>query len=171
MQTAGGRAHGSATLWLKGALFTLLVPMVLGLVVPLQFDRDIRPFTLLWFASWPFLIAGVVFYGSCLVQFLKAGGTPAIFFTRPLQGLIGREPDTLVRGGLYRATRNPMYVGVVTAVVGQALLFRSIVVALYGAGLWTCFHAAVVFSEEPHLRARYGDPYAQYCRAVPRWLW
>jgi protein-S-isoprenylcysteine O-methyltransferase Ste14 len=99
-----------------------------------------------------------------------SGGTPAIFFTRRLRFVLGEEPPKLVRRGLYRLSRNPMYVGVLLAVFGQALIFASPQVAFYGAVLWLCFHIVVVFLEEPHLREERGASYDEYCRQVPRWL-
>ena len=99
-----------------------------------------------------------------------SGGTPAIFFTRHMRFVLGEEPTKLVRQGLYRISRNPMYVGVLLAVVGQALVFASTRVAFYGAVLWLLFHVVVVFLEEPHLREERGASYDEYCRQVPRWL-
>jgi protein-S-isoprenylcysteine O-methyltransferase Ste14 len=63
-----------------------------------------------------------------------------------------------------------MYVGVVTAVFGQALIFGSRSAAWYGAFLWLSFHIVVVFLEEPHLREERGPAYDEYRRQVPRWL-
>lgn len=157
-------------LWLRGLIFTLLVPVVLGLLVPMQFELTAQPFRLLSYAGWLLVGTGGLFYGYCLVQFLLSGGTPAIYFTRALWFLIGREPRMLVQGGLYRVTRNPMYLGVALAVLGQALLGNSPAVAIYGVFLWLSFHAVVTLGEEPHLRARHGRSYEDYCREVPRWL-
>ncbi len=56
-------------------------------------------------------VAGLV---ECFGRFaLKGHGTPA-----PIA-----PPENLVVSGLYRHVRNPMYVAVVCAIVGQALLF------------------------------------------------
>jgi protein-S-isoprenylcysteine O-methyltransferase Ste14 len=107
---------------------------------------------------------------ACLLRFLSSGGTPAIFFTRPLRALLGEEPPRLVQSWLYTVTRNPMYVGVVLAVFGQALVFASANIAVYGALLWLAFHVVVVALEEPHLRERHGRSYEEYCRRVPRWF-
>jgi protein-S-isoprenylcysteine O-methyltransferase Ste14 len=63
-----------------------------------------------------------------------------------------------------------MYVGVVLAVFGQALIFGSRDAAFYGAALWLCFHIVVVVVEEPHLRSERGPSYDEYCGRVPRWL-
>ena len=161
---------GSDVLWLRGFLFTALVPCVLGAWVPHLFVESRTLPGGRWVLGWLPTIAGAGIYIVCLIDFLNSGGTPAIFFTRPLKAVLGEEPPKLVRNGLYRLTRNPMYVGVTMAVFGQAVLYASRQIAWYGAFLWLCFHAVVVFLEEPHLRAERGEPYRQYFREVPRWL-
>ena len=157
-------------LWIRGLVFTLLVPCVVGILLPFLMYRGLSPAGGLWETGWILVAAGAVVYGSCLFQFLASGGTPAIFFTRHVRFLIGEEPNTLVRGGLYQVSRNPMYVGVLLAVFGQAILFASIKVALYGVAVWLFFHLTVVFQEEPHLRKERGQSYDEYCRRVPRWF-
>jgi protein-S-isoprenylcysteine O-methyltransferase Ste14 len=119
-----------------------------------------------WMTGWLAVAAGAAIYAVCLVRFLISGGTPAIFFTRHLKFAIGEEPGRLVDGGLYRRSRNPMYLGVVLAVLGQAILFRSIEVAEYGFALWLMFHLVVVLLEEPHRRRERGAAYEEYCRQV-----
>ena len=157
-------------LWLRGLIFTALVPLVVGGWAPAAVDPARRAAGGLWSAGWLLVGVGTAIYVLCLLRFLAAGGTPAIFFTRPLRGLIGEEPPRLVESWLYRATRNPMYVGVALAVFGQAMVFASSSIATYGALLWLAFHVVVVTLEEPHLRERHGAPYDEYCRRVPRWL-
>lgn len=157
-------------LWLRGLVFTLLVPAVVGFYVPstLLEGRHLQPGP--WQAGWILVILGTATYLVCLIQFLSAGGTPAIFFARHLRFLIGEEPAALVARGMYRISRNPMYLGVLSAIFGQALLYRSRGVALYGLVVWVFFHLVVVLLEEPHLRATRGDEYERYCRQSPRWL-
>ena len=75
-----------------------------------------------------------------------------------------------VAPGLYRFSRNPMYVGVLLVVFGQSVLFASPRLAAYFCAVAIFFHLIVVFAEEPHLRATRGASYEMYCRAVPRWL-
>ncbi len=156
-------------LWIRGLIFTLLVPCVVGGYVPsLFYGGSVRGGW--WNVGWVFIGLGAIVYGLCLFTFLISGGTPAVFFTRDLRFLIGEEPPRLVRQGLYRVSRNPMYVGVLLAVFGQALIFASRDVAFYGAALWLCFHLVVILLEEPHLRDERGPSYEEYCRRVPRWL-
>jgi len=75
-----------------------------------------------------------------------------------------------VSGGLYRFSRNPMYLGVLLAVFGQAVIFASDPIAGYGVALAGFFQVVVVFVEEPHLRKARGAAFDEYCRRVPRWL-
>jgi protein-S-isoprenylcysteine O-methyltransferase Ste14 len=66
--------------------------------------------------------------------------------------------------------RNPMYVAVLLVVIGEAILFRSLLLAGYALLLGAAFHAFVVFVEEPQLARRFGASYETYVHTVPRWL-
>jgi protein-S-isoprenylcysteine O-methyltransferase Ste14 len=157
-------------LWLRGLIFTVLVPAVIGFFLPAALDPHTPRRGGIGDAGWVLIATGMLIYALCLIRFLTSGGTPAIFFSRHLRFLIGEEPGGLVAGGLYRFSRNPMYVGVLLLVFGQAMLFASLRLAAYGCAVFFFFHLTVVFAEEPHLRATRGDSYETYCRAVPRWL-
>ncbi len=156
--------------WIRGLIFTLLVPCVVGGYVPHLFYRAGSARSGLWEGAWLLVALGAIVYARCLLDFLVAGGTPAIYFTRPLKFMLGDEPRIVVRSGLYKFSRNPMYLGVLLAVFGQAILFASLDTAIYGAALWLGFHLVVMFLEEPHLRKARGQPYEEYCRRVPRWF-
>ena len=157
-------------LWIRGLLFTLLVPCVVAGLAPYLIGgaKPLQPG--FWRLGWIPVCLGAAISVSCLLNFLAAHGTPAPFFTRRLRGIIGEEPAGLVRAGLYGFSRNPMYVGALVAIFGQALLFASPRIALYGLACWLFMHLAVVCIEEPHLRAKQGQAFEDYCRRVPRWL-
>jgi protein-S-isoprenylcysteine O-methyltransferase Ste14 len=151
---------------LKTLLFTILVPgtvtiLIPGLLLgwgsaPAAFDIG----ALHWLGLLSFL-AGAGFYLRCAWDFVDAGhGTPA-----PIDA-----PKQLVVRGLYRLVRNPMYVGVLLCVGGEALLFGSARLLLYAALLLVCFHTFITAYEEPTLRRLFGASYEQYCVAVPRWV-
>jgi protein-S-isoprenylcysteine O-methyltransferase Ste14 len=106
------------------------------------------------------LVAGLTVLVQALVRFVVEGfGTPA-----PVAA-----PDRLVVGGLYRYVRNPMYVAVLTAIVGQALLLGQLGLLLYAAALWLIVAAFVRCYEEPTLARRFGADYEAYRRAAPAW--
>ena len=127
-----------------------------------------------WLTGWRFapiwlplrVVGGVLTIVACTVlvsafaRFVAEGiGTPA-----PVA-----PPQRLVVGGLYRFVRNPMYVAVIAAITGQALLFGQLSLLIYAAIVAAAMVAFVHFYEEPYLTERFGAEYEQYRRAVPGW--
>ena len=97
---------------------------------------------------------------ECFARFALVGrGTPA-----PVV-----PTESLVVSGLYRHTRNPMYVAVVAAIAGQALLFSQPLLLAYAGTMWLIFHLFVVGFEEPTLERQFTN-YNEYRAHVPRWL-
>jgi hypothetical protein len=63
-----------------------------------------------------------------------------------------------------------MYIAIAAVIFGQAVLFASWGVALYGVVIVAAFDTFVRLYEEPTLRQAHGEEYAAYCAAVPRWV-
>ena len=106
------------------------------------------------------LVAGLIALIRAFVRFVMEGiGTPA-----PIAA-----PERLVVGGVYRYVRNPMYVAVLAAIVGQGLLLGRLGLLLYAAAAWLLVAAFVRWYEEPTLTRRFGEDYETYRRAVPAW--
>jgi len=76
----------------------------------------------------------------------------------------------LVVSGLYRHVRNPMYIAVLSVIVGQGLLFGNGPVLRYALAVALGFHLFVLLHEEPSLSRRFGAEYENYRRAVRRWI-
>lgn len=76
----------------------------------------------------------------------------------------------LVDSGPYRYSRNPMSVGVVTAVVGVGVAVESVLGVAFATVVWLLFRWLVVSWEEPLVRRHLGDAFEAYCRRVPRWI-
>ncbi len=151
--------------FLKTLLFTVLVPGTVIIYGPLWLLATQGPLHLAADTLWilgviPFAL-GVSLYLWCAWHFTFTGkGTPA-----PID-----PPKHLVARGPYRIVRNPMYVGVITAVLGEALLFQALSLVIYAALVLLAVHLFVVFYEEPHLREQFGASYQDYCAQVPRWI-
>lgn len=97
----------------------------------------------------------------CIFEFAWVGlGTLAII----------DPPRNLVMRGPYRYARNPMYVGVLAILLGEALAFRSHFLPLYAGSVLVCVTLFVRLYEEPMLLRKFGDSYRQYCATVPRWV-
>jgi protein-S-isoprenylcysteine O-methyltransferase Ste14 len=106
------------------------------------------------------IVAGLVPLVHAFAQFAKAGGTPV-----PLA-----PTQRLVVTGFHRFVRNPMYVGLILIIAGQALLFGSLWLVLYAAVVWIVTASFVRWYEEPSLTRQYGAEYDAYRRNVPAWI-
>ena len=115
-------------------------------------------------AGWTALILiapGVGLYLWCLWLFATVGrGTPGPW----------DAPRRLVVVGPYRWVRNPIYLGALLVVTGEAWLFLSMPLLLYAGVLGLGMHLFVVGYEEPSLRRSFGDEYGAYERRVSRWI-
>jgi protein-S-isoprenylcysteine O-methyltransferase Ste14 len=114
--------------------------------------------------SWPgalVMLVGVVLLLWCVRDFYVSGkGTLAPW----------DPPKKLVVVGLYRHVRNPMYVSVVTLIMGWSLLFTSPILICYAVSLAIGFHIRVLRYEEPWLNSQFGSEWQQYNARVNRWL-
>jgi protein-S-isoprenylcysteine O-methyltransferase Ste14 len=105
--------------------------------------------------------AGAALVVACVVSFVVRGkGTPAPF----------DPPRRLVMRGPYAYVRNPMYIGAVTVMIGAAIYYRSVALALFALAFAAVMHLFVVLYEEPVLTRTFGDEYAAYRERVGRWL-
>jgi protein-S-isoprenylcysteine O-methyltransferase Ste14 len=77
--------------------------------------------------------------------------------------------ERLVVSGFNRYVRNPMYVGLLIAILGQALLFGSLWLVLYAICAWIITASFVRWYEEPTLARTYGNEYETYRRNVSAW--
>ena len=109
--------------------------------------------------GWIAIATGVAFLLHAFALFALHRGTPAP--VAPTQ--------TLVVTGAYRFVRNPMYLAVLTIILGQALLFGSWPLVLYAAITLATIVAFVKGYEEPTLTSTYGEQYLNYRRNVPGW--
>ena len=150
---------------LKTLIFSILVPGTVAGIIPWLLLQGSGNLVLripsVWMIGLLPLLLGVGLYLWCAGAFTFIGkGTPA-----PIDA-----PKVLVVQGLYRWVRNPMYVAVLSVVIGEAILFRSTLLVGYALVLWGAFHVFVVFFEEPSLRRQFGASYETYFRTVPRWI-
>lgn len=79
-------------------------------------------------------------------------------------------PKHFVVVGVYRHVRNPMILGVLLVLLGEALLFGSIPLFLWVLFFWVANHVHFIRTEEPALVERFGDEYLRYKAHVPRWI-
>lgn len=151
-------------LWLRTALFALLVPGVVLGVIPFVLARNVDgqlDLGLFHLLGLILLVPGLAVIIWCFIDFVRRGhGTPAPY----------DPPRRLVIAGLYSHVRNPQYVGVVLVALGEAFSFGSFILLGYAGLLAVSYHLFVRFYEEPTLKRVFGEDYVRYTKAVPRWL-
>lgn len=148
------------------AIFLVIAPGIVAGYVPWRICR--------WHVEAPLLgTSSLRVVGVLLI----AAGLPVLLdsFTRfALNGLGTPAPILptrhLVVTGLYRYVRNPMYIAVVSLILGQGLFFGNVLVLEYGIAVWVAFYLFVLIYEEPTLRKSYGPEYEEFCANVPRWI-
>jgi protein-S-isoprenylcysteine O-methyltransferase Ste14 len=150
----------------KSIFFSMIVLTFIILGLPLIMHRS--GLLQLTIAPWPAAlpgaltsILGVLIFILCTRDFARFGrGTPAVW----------DPPEIFVSRGLYRLVRNPMYLGMMLIVIGEACFFHSKPLFCVALFIWLLFHGFVLFYEEPTLIKKFGASYRQYCTQVSRWL-
>ncbi len=153
-------------LLLRVAIFTVVAPASVTVWIPLYWlfpwlRGEVTPNRGLQAIAAVLIAAGAMGYFWCALDFAFRGqGTPA-----PIE-----PPKVLVVQGLYRFVRNPMYISVLTVLVGESVLLKSPIFIEYAVLVALGFQLFVLFYEEPALRRKMGAAYEEYCREVPRWI-
>jgi protein-S-isoprenylcysteine O-methyltransferase Ste14 len=140
-----------------GGTFGALLPYLLG---DWHFHRPLPYWAIAQAAGGLLICTGLVPVVQSFIEFIRANGTPV-----PVA-----SPPRLVVSGCYRYVRNPIYVGFMAILIGQALLFGSRGLLEYAAVAWCIGAAAVRFYEEPGLARKFGAEYQDYRRAVRAWI-
>jgi protein-S-isoprenylcysteine O-methyltransferase Ste14 len=150
------------SLLIRNVLFTIIVPGTGAVVVPwlILGGKSATDGLPAWIGA-VLIGAGLVLYLWCLWLFAKVGrGTPGPW----------DAPRHLVVVGPYRWVRNPIYLAAFAVIAGQAALFASLPVLVWGVVAAVFEHVFVVAYEEPTLEATFGAEYTAYRTSVRRWL-
>lgn len=148
------------------AAFFVIAPGCVAGVVPWWITgwRFEEPLPYWWIARVVgvlLILAGLPVLVQAFVRFTVEGfGTPA-----PVA-----PPERLVVGGFYRYVRNPMYVALLSMILGQTLLFGQLWMLVYVGFAWATPALFVRHYEEPKLTKLFGAEYEAYKRAVPAWI-
>jgi protein-S-isoprenylcysteine O-methyltransferase Ste14 len=105
------------------------------------------------------MVVGLILFVSSLQRFATDGkGTLAPW----------DPPRAFVASGPYRYVRNPMISGVILILLGEAAILQTRNQVAWATGFFALNALMIPLFEEPQLRARFGEPYAEYCRNVGR---
>lgn len=156
-----------ASLLARNLVFTVLQPGLVTVLFPYLLlrntDHSFWPdvWTILHYAGFGLMLFGVSILLWCVSRFVVEG-----------KGTISPLDPTrkLIAAGVYRFSRNPMYIGVMLLLMGEAIFWQSLVLAAYAGIVFLAFNLFIILHEEPRLKRDFGDEYERYFQKVRRWL-
>ncbi|HZV67999.1 MAG TPA: isoprenylcysteine carboxylmethyltransferase family protein [Saprospiraceae bacterium] len=155
------------SLFIRNLIFTILQPGLVVLLFPYLIVEDKfkdvfhQSFGILQFAGIIIFLGGMSLILYCIYYFAVEG-----------RGTLSPADPTknLVVHGPYQLSRNPMYIGVTVALLGEVIFIESGRLLLYTGIVFVMFALFVMAIEEPRLRKDFGDQYSEYCKKVRRWI-
>lgn len=155
------------SLFFRNLLFTILQPGLVAGYVPylilgrLKRNSAFSEFGITQGIGLALFVLGFIIMIHCITFFaIKGRGT-----------LSPADPTKkLVVSGLYKFSRNPMYVGVMSMLIGEAIFFNSFDLWIYSALIFVAFNLFISFVEEPRLKRDFGEEYLSYRQKVRKWF-
>jgi protein-S-isoprenylcysteine O-methyltransferase Ste14 len=155
------------SLLLRNLFFTILQPGLVAGLIPYWilggklYKRIAEPFQFKQYLGIIVFFLGLVIMFDCIIRFAVQG-----------RGTLSPADPTkkLVIRGFYKFSRNPMYVGVILLLIGEAIFFQSGSLSIYLLFIFIALNLFVMIVEEPRLRKDFGQEYYSYCQKVRRWF-
>lgn len=155
------------SLFFRNLLYTTLQPGMVAGVIPYWLTGKnakttfAAPFVVYHFLGMLTFAIGFVLMLICIISFAIQG-----------KGTLSPADPTrkLVIAGLYRFSRNPMYIGVMMMLIGESFFFQSNVLGAYSLLIFIAFNIFIIYFEEPRLRKDFADDYDIYVKQVRRWF-
>ena len=157
--------ESTTSLLLRNLVFTVLQPGLVAVVIPyyiLDGETTLeKPWQLHTYLGIIVFALGLIVMLRCILQFALEG-----------KGTLSPIDPTkrLVVRGLYRYSRNPMYVGVMMILIGEAIITKSATLWIYLSIIFLAFNLFIMLHEEPRLRKVFGEEYLLYCQKTRRWI-
>jgi len=143
-------------------IFSFILPITVLVIVPLWIENNWTiniGFSL--FAGSIVVLVGLMIMIVCISSFIRIG-----------RGSLAPWSPTkkLVVKGLYQYVRNPMILGVLIVLLGEALALKSQNILIWAASFFVINTIYFIVYEEPGLEDRFGAEYREYKKHVSRWL-
>ena len=137
-----------------------VIPILVSLVLEWLVTTSFVHGAFRWTLGVLFFLAGIALNVGGFITQKRAGTDPIPF-----------NPSTrIVSHGLYRFSRNPMYIGFALWTLAAAILINSVWMLLAVPIGLVLVNQLVVRREERYLERKFGDEYLSYKRRVRRWI-
>lgn len=155
------------SLFIRNLIFTILQPGIVAGLIPYYIvkrnlqEMDASLFSLYHYTGLAILFIGIIIMLYCIFDFAAKG-----------RGTLSPADKTkqLVISGLYKYSRNPMYIGVLSILLGECIFMQSTRLFIYTLFVFVGFYVFVIFYEEPRLKKDFGKEYEDYKKSVHRWI-
>lgn len=138
------------------AMFYIIVTILLGRFVPLVSELS----TMIRNSGFGLVVVGFLFGLAAFLEFRKAKTTI----------LPHGSASNIISSGIFRFTRNPIYLGFLFMVIGFPLNFGSIWGIIAAPFFVTTMNRLVIEKEEAYLEKKFGEQYTSYKSRTRRWL-
>ncbi|MDH4086942.1 MAG: isoprenylcysteine carboxylmethyltransferase family protein [Nitrospira sp.] len=142
-------------------------PVVTGAVTAISMWLVSRTLPTLAFAPLRVVAAGLGLVGAAITALAMLSFWRARTTVNPLKP---SSTSFLVTSGIYRFTRNPMYLGLLFVLVGWALYLANVLSCLFLPAFILYMIRFQIKPEERALTARFGREYLEYASRVHRWI-
>ncbi len=119
------------------------------------------------FLSPPFTYTGFLIIGF---GFVLALWSRSLFLRNATTLQIYEEPTSLVTSGPFRMSRNPIYLGMASILLGSAVVQGTLVALVFPVLFVMVIGFFIIPGEERKLENLFGEPYRQYKKCVRRWI-
>ena len=124
-------------------------------------------FPVLVFLSPPSTYFGFLIIGF---GFVLAFWSRSLFLKNATTLQPSEEPTLLVTSGPFRISRNPIYLGMASILLGVAVLFGTLVTLAFPVIFVTLIEFFIIPGEERMMEKIFGEPYREYKKSVRRWI-
>ena len=114
------------------------------------------------YLGWAIIGLGCLILSWAVVEFIKAKTT--------VNPIAPEQAQSLVTTGLYRISRNPMYLGMTLVLTGLALLLGNVLTLLIPIIFMGSITYTQIIPEEEILTQKFGREYLEYKRSTPRFI-
>lgn len=143
-------------------IFSFVLPVTVLIIVPLCIEKNISMHGII-----PLLAGILIIFAGLSVMIVTIS-----MFIRIGKGTLAPWSPTrkLIIEGIYRHVRNPMIIGVLIVLTGEAISILSWNIFIWTLAFFVINNIYFLLLEEPLLENKFGEEYVDYKRNVPRWI-
>ncbi len=137
------------------ALFLIIISLILHFIFPINL------------ISFPLNLIGIIFI---ILGIVLMALSFRLFFKKSTPIKPYEKPTALIKEGIYNLSRNPIYLGMVTILLGIATLSGKLMLFLAPLAHFIILHSIFIPREEKVLEKIFGKEYLDYKRKVRKWV-